>query len=69
MYNLIRNHSIKPTRRKMFEKMSAYAKRDYIFTYQVWNGAPWLKGSTQLITGRCRRTTNTKDVAGYKGLC
>lgn len=33
----------------MFEKMSAYAKRDYIFTYQVWNGAPWLKGSTQLI--------------------
>ena len=69
MYNLIRNHSTKGTRRKMFEKMSVYAKRGYIFTYQVWNGAPWLKDSTQLITGRCRRTTNTKDVAGYKGLC
>ena len=22
----------------MFERISAYAKRDYIFTYQVWNG-------------------------------
>ena len=38
MYNLIRNHSTKGTRRKMFEKMSVYAKRGYIFTYQVWNG-------------------------------
>ena len=38
MYNLTRNHSIKGTRRKMFEKMSLYAKLDYIFTYQVWTG-------------------------------